>query len=143
MIGSASDPTHRDHGGVAPRWVHVQVPDAPDVETLILVGDQLLKVPALRLLIIVAQHAAALDHEARAGRQVVELLEDGVHQRAADRGPADRLEDAVQLAQGQVRVDAALSYLTQGDRGSEVRTTERLLATKRNGSGNLFAQASI
>ena len=40
-------------------------------------------------------------------------------------------------------VDAALSYLTQGDRDSEVRTTERLLATKRNGSGNLFAQASI
>ena len=40
-------------------------------------------------------------------------------------------------------VDAALSYLTQGDRDSEVRTTERLLATKRDGSGNLFAQASI
>jgi alanine-glyoxylate transaminase/serine-glyoxylate transaminase/serine-pyruvate transaminase len=40
-------------------------------------------------------------------------------------------------------VDAALSYLTQGDRGSGVRTTARLLATKRNGSGNLFAQASI
>jgi alanine-glyoxylate transaminase/serine-glyoxylate transaminase/serine-pyruvate transaminase len=40
-------------------------------------------------------------------------------------------------------VDAALSYLAQGDRDSEVRTTERLLATKRNGSGNLFAQASI
>jgi hypothetical protein len=29
-------------------------------------------------------------------------------------------------------VDAALSYLTQGDRDSEVRTTERLLATKRD-----------
>jgi alanine-glyoxylate transaminase/serine-glyoxylate transaminase/serine-pyruvate transaminase len=40
-------------------------------------------------------------------------------------------------------VDAALSYLAQGDRGSAVQTTERLLATKRNGSGNLFAQASI
>jgi alanine-glyoxylate transaminase / serine-glyoxylate transaminase / serine-pyruvate transaminase len=40
-------------------------------------------------------------------------------------------------------VDAALSYLTQTERASEVRTTERLLATKRDGSGNLFAQASI
>ncbi|MGH9694056.1 MAG: hypothetical protein ACRD5Z_07945, partial [Bryobacteraceae bacterium] len=40
-------------------------------------------------------------------------------------------------------VDAALSYLTQRDRDLEVRTTERLLATKRNGSGNLFAQTSI
>ena len=40
-------------------------------------------------------------------------------------------------------VDAALSYLTQGDRDSEVRTTERLLATKRVSSGNLIARASI
>jgi alanine-glyoxylate transaminase / serine-glyoxylate transaminase / serine-pyruvate transaminase len=40
-------------------------------------------------------------------------------------------------------VDAALSYLAHGDRGSAVQTTERLLATKRKGSGNLFAQASI
>jgi alanine-glyoxylate transaminase/serine-glyoxylate transaminase/serine-pyruvate transaminase len=40
-------------------------------------------------------------------------------------------------------VDAALSYLTRGDLGSEVRTTERLLAAKRNGSGNLFEHASI
>jgi hypothetical protein len=40
-------------------------------------------------------------------------------------------------------VDAALSYLTPGGRGSEVRTTERLFAVKRVGSGNLFAQASI
>jgi hypothetical protein len=31
LIGLASDPTHRDHGGVAPQWVHVQIPDAPDV----------------------------------------------------------------------------------------------------------------
>jgi alanine-glyoxylate transaminase / serine-glyoxylate transaminase / serine-pyruvate transaminase len=40
-------------------------------------------------------------------------------------------------------VDAALGYLTEGARGSEVRTTERLLATKGNGSGNLFVHASI
>ena len=40
-------------------------------------------------------------------------------------------------------VDAALSYLTQKERASEVRTTERLLATKGDGSGNLYAQASI
>ena len=40
-------------------------------------------------------------------------------------------------------VDAALSYLAQGDRDPEVRTTERLLAAKHDGSGNLFAQASI
>ena len=40
-------------------------------------------------------------------------------------------------------VDAALSFLTQRDHNSEVRTAERLLATKRNGAGNFFAQASI
>jgi hypothetical protein len=40
-------------------------------------------------------------------------------------------------------VDAALSYLTQKERASQSRTTERLLARKRDGSGNLFAQASI
>jgi alanine-glyoxylate transaminase/serine-glyoxylate transaminase/serine-pyruvate transaminase len=40
-------------------------------------------------------------------------------------------------------VDAAVSYLTQTDRVTEVRTTECLLATKRDSAGNLFAQASI
>ncbi|WP_069624194.1 pyridoxal-phosphate-dependent aminotransferase family protein [Methyloceanibacter marginalis] len=40
-------------------------------------------------------------------------------------------------------VDAALSYLAQGDCDSKVRATESLLATRRDGSGNLFAQASI
>jgi alanine-glyoxylate transaminase/serine-glyoxylate transaminase/serine-pyruvate transaminase len=40
-------------------------------------------------------------------------------------------------------VDAALSYLTRTERASEARTTERSFATKGNGSGNLFAQASI
>ena len=40
-------------------------------------------------------------------------------------------------------VDVALSYLTQKERASEARTTERLLASKGDGSGNLYAQASI
>jgi alanine-glyoxylate transaminase/serine-glyoxylate transaminase/serine-pyruvate transaminase len=41
-------------------------------------------------------------------------------------------------------VDAALSYLVQGDHGSAVDTNRtHPLATKCNGSGNLFAQASI
>jgi alanine-glyoxylate transaminase/serine-glyoxylate transaminase/serine-pyruvate transaminase len=40
-------------------------------------------------------------------------------------------------------IDAALSYLARENLGSEVRATESLLTTKHNGSGNLYAQASI